>query len=77
MSVNITIRAVPDDVRDVLAARAADAGKSLQEFLSAELAQIAARPSPLEAIARARAHAAALPQVDGGDLRGDLAADKR
>jgi len=45
MSVQITIRDVPDDVRAELAARAALQGKSMQEYLRAELERIASRPS--------------------------------
>lgn len=45
MSVQITIRDVPEKVRDELAARAALQGKSMQEFLSAELMRLASRPS--------------------------------
>jgi plasmid stability protein len=45
MPVQITIRDVPDKVRDELAARAALQGKSMQEFLRAELGRLAARPS--------------------------------
>lgn len=45
MSVQITIRDVPEKVRDELAARAALQGKSMQEFLSAELVRLASRPS--------------------------------
>jgi plasmid stability protein len=45
MTVQITIRDVPKHVRDELAARAALQGKSLQEFLRAELERLAARPS--------------------------------
>jgi antitoxin FitA len=45
MSVQITIRDVPEQVRDELAARAARQGKSMQEYLRAELERIAARPS--------------------------------
>lgn len=40
----ITIRNVPDEVRDELAARAAGAGQSLQEYLHAELIRLAGRP---------------------------------
>lgn len=35
--VAVTVRDVPDEVRDELAARAARAGKSLQEYLRALL----------------------------------------
>jgi antitoxin FitA len=45
MTVQINIRDVPEKVRDELAARAALQGKSMQEFLRAELERMAARPS--------------------------------
>ena len=45
MSIQITIRDVSEKVRDELAARAALQGKSMQEFLRAELERLAARPS--------------------------------
>jgi len=45
MSVQITIRDVPERVRDELAARAALQGRSMQEFLRTELERLAARPS--------------------------------
>jgi antitoxin FitA len=53
--VAITIRNVPEDVRDELAARAARSGRSLQEFLLHELVGLAAYPSAEDVIARARA----------------------
>ena len=37
MATSITIRDVPDDARDELAARAALSGRSLQEYLRAQL----------------------------------------
>ncbi len=45
VAVQINIRDVPEEVRDELAARAALQGKSMQEFLRAELERLAARPS--------------------------------
>ncbi len=45
MAVQITIRDVPERVRDELAARAASQGQSMQEFLRAELERVASRPS--------------------------------
>jgi plasmid stability protein len=45
MGIQITIRDVPDKVRDELAARAALQGKSMQEFLRAELERLVARPT--------------------------------
>jgi antitoxin FitA len=49
MGIQITIRDVPGEVRDELAARAALQGKSMQEYLRAELERLAARP-PLEKV---------------------------
>ena len=46
MAVAVTVRDVPEQVRDELAARAARAGKSLQEYLRAQLVALAGRPSP-------------------------------
>jgi antitoxin FitA len=45
MAIQINIRDVPERVRDELAARAALQGKSMQEFLRAELERLAERPS--------------------------------
>jgi plasmid stability protein len=46
MPVSVTIRGVPDETRDELAARAARAGQSLQEYLRGQLTELAAKPSP-------------------------------
>lgn len=59
MSVAITVRDVPDEVRDELAARAARAGKSLQEYLRGMLVDVATRPALDDVITRARARVAA------------------
>ena len=45
MPVQITIRRVPEKVRDELASRAAMRRQSMQEFLRHELERIASRPS--------------------------------
>ncbi len=45
MTIQITIRDVPEKVRDELAARAALQGKSMQEYLRAEIVRLAARPT--------------------------------
>ena len=50
----ITIRDVPNAVRDELAARAARAGKSLQEYLRGMLVESASEPTLDDVIARAR-----------------------
>ncbi|WP_241037180.1 FitA-like ribbon-helix-helix domain-containing protein [Blastococcus litoris] len=42
----MTIRDVPDETRDELAARAARAGQSLQEYVRTQLMALAERPSP-------------------------------
>jgi len=43
---SITIRDVPDEVRDELAARARLSGRSLQEYLRTQLVALASRPDP-------------------------------
>jgi len=53
----ITIRDVPDEVRNELAARAARSGRSLQEYLWAQLAEMASRPSVDDAVTAARQRA--------------------
>ena len=63
MGVDITIGDVPDDVRDELAARAARAGKSLQEYVRGLLVEAAARPSVEDVIALERT------RVDGTGAR--------
>jgi hypothetical protein len=45
MAIRITIRDVPERVRDELASRAALQGKSMQEYLRSELERLASRPS--------------------------------
>ncbi len=68
MPVNITIRNVPDEVRDELAARAARSGRSLQEFLSAEFLRIASTPSAAEAAVRARLGASLNPALTADEI---------
>ena len=55
MSVNVTVRNVPTGVRNELAARAAKAGKSMQEYLLAELERLARRPSLSDWLGQVRA----------------------
>ncbi len=52
MSTMIQIRNVPDEVHRTLKARAALEGRSLSDFLLAEIRQVAARPSLDEMLAR-------------------------
>ncbi|MDX6555846.1 MAG: antitoxin FitA [Miltoncostaeaceae bacterium] len=78
MPVNVTIRNVPDDVRDELAARAARAGRSLQEHLRRELIELAARPSRDEFWEEIRARkAAAGTRLSAEDILADRDADRR
>lgn len=59
MPTSITVRNVPDDVRDELASRAARAGRSLQEHLRLELIELARRPSVEQLLDRVRERKAA------------------
>jgi plasmid stability protein len=74
----ITIRHVPDDVRDELAARAARTGRSLQEFLLGELARLAAKPTVEQLMAdvagRKRRSGRVIPAAD---ILADLEAERR
>jgi len=54
MAKSITIRDVPDQTRDELAARAALTGRSLQEYLRAQLIELASKPEVAVVLARAR-----------------------
>jgi len=51
---SITIRDVPDEVRDELAARARASGRSLQEYLKLQLVGLASRPDPEVLVEQAR-----------------------
>lgn len=78
MSVAITVRGVPDEVRDELAARASKAGKSLQEYLRGMLLEAAARPSVEDVIVRARARVGATGvNVAAGTILAAREADRR
>ena len=52
MAVAITIRNVPDQVRNELASRAAAKGWSLQEFMLHELVELTKRPDRLALLER-------------------------
>jgi plasmid stability protein len=54
MAMTITVRNVPDETRDELAARAARSHRSLQEYLRAELIELARRPDPAALLDRVR-----------------------
>ena len=59
MPKSITIRDVPDETSDELAARAAATGRSLQEYLRARLIDLAQMPDADVLMARVRARKAA------------------
>jgi plasmid stability protein len=76
--VAITIRDVPDDVRDELAVRAARNGKSLQEYLRGMLIETVAKPTVNEVLRRARARVEATgSRVDATTILAAKDADKR
>lgn len=78
MSVVITVREVPNAVRDELAARAARSGRSLQEYLRGMFEEAAARPTAEDVIARARARVEATGvRVDAAATLAALDADRR
>ena len=65
---SITIRDVPEDARNELAARAASSGRSLQEYLLEQLIELARRPSPDVLMARVRERK----RVTGSTLEPDV-----
>ena len=54
MSKMVQIRNMPDALHRTLKARAADAGRTLSDYLLAELERVAARPTREEMLARIR-----------------------
>ncbi|MBB5164519.1 hypothetical protein [Mycobacterium sp. AZCC_0083] len=76
--VAITVRDIPDGVRDELAARAARAGQSLQEYLRGLLVATADKPTVDDVLARARARVAATGiRVGADDILTNRDADRR
>lgn len=73
MARSITIRDVPDETSDELAARAALTGRSLQEYLRARLVDLANAPDAEVWMARVRARKAAT----GGSLSVDRVLEHR
>lgn len=61
MSTAITVRDVPDETRNELAARAALSGRSLQEYLRAKLIELAGQPDAEAVVARIRTRKSAHP----------------
>lgn len=54
MPTSITVRDVPEETRDELAARAAQSGRSLQEYLRIQLIELGRRPDTEALLGRIR-----------------------
>lgn len=67
MTRSITIRDVPDETSDELAARAALTGRSLQEYLRSRLVELAEAPDAEVLMARIRARKAATSSSTSAD----------
>ncbi|MEX0657811.1 MAG: hypothetical protein WD080_01625 [Egibacteraceae bacterium] len=66
---SVTIRDLPDDVRDELASRAARSGRSLQQYLWQHLTDLAAGPDMETLLDEIRRRKQASPAtLDVGDL---------
>jgi plasmid stability protein len=74
---SITVRNVPPDVHDELAARAAQAGRSLQEHLLVELTELVRKPSVDQVLARAREEARSGPTLSADQILALRDADRR
>jgi len=78
MPISITIRDVPNATRDELAARAAASGRSLQEFLRAQLIELVERPDAETLVARIRQRKATTgARLDADRILGHRDADRR
>jgi plasmid stability protein len=75
--VSLTIRDVPDEVRDELATRAARHGQSMQEYVRAALGRLVAVPDQADVLDRVRRRARTLPAAHVDAVLGDLDADRR
>ena len=74
----ITIRNIPDETGDELAARAAATGRSLQEYLRTQLIELARRPDPEAFVARIRARKAQTgSRLSAADILEHRDADRR
>lgn len=78
MSVQITIRDVPERVRHELAARAAAQGRSMQEYLRMALERLAARPTADAWLAQVRKRKrAGATQLSSAQILSQRDADRR
>lgn len=76
MAVAVTVRNVPNEVRNELASRAALKGWSLQEFLLQELVELSRRPDREALVARLRANTAGHPPVSVSNIVAARDADR-
>jgi plasmid stability protein len=78
MATAITIRDVPDETRDELASRAALSGRSLQEYVRAQLIELARRPDAEVLLTRVRDRKQRLgSQLSAEAILGHRDADRR
>lgn len=77
MAVAITVRNVPDQVRNELASRAALKGWSLQEFLLHELIDLASRPDREALIAAIQADLVGRKPISVKEILAAREADRR
>ncbi len=78
MGVQITIRDVPESVRNTLAGRAASEGKSMQEFLRNELVRLAGKPTIEEWLREVRARKKATgTRISAEEIVNAVRADRR
>lgn len=79
MATTITVRNVPDEVRDELAARAARSGRSLQEYVRATLIATVEKPDAADWVARVRARkeATGATTLDAATILAARDADRR
>jgi plasmid stability protein len=77
MPVAVTIRHVPDEVRNQLAARAAIKGWSLQEFLLHELIDLSNRPDREALVAQLRSRLVGRKPVRVGEIVDAISVDRR
>ena len=77
MAVAVTVRNVPNEVRNELASRAALKGWSLQEFLLQELVELSKRPDREVLVARLRANSDGHVPVSVSEIVAARDADRR
>lgn len=75
---SITIRDVPDETRDELAARAARSGRSLQEYVRLKLVELVHQPEPHDVLAAVRERKRATgSRLGAAEILADRDADRR